>query len=53
MGRKKSNSIDERDELARKWENEKLDRLFAKWKSESKENKARFAWVEATLQGEH
>ena len=52
MGRKKD-SIDERDELARKWENEKLNRLFAKWKSESKENKARFAWVEATVRAEH
>jgi len=45
MGHEKD-SIEERDELFDKWEREELDELFARWGSESKEEKARFAWVE-------
>jgi len=52
MGRSKG-SIDERDELLNKWENEELDKLFARWASESEEEKIRFAWVKATLRSEN
>lgn len=46
-------SIDERDELAVRWECEDLDRLFDKWDHEPKKAKAKLAWVGDVLRGEH
>jgi len=51
MGHTKD-SIEERDELLDKWEREELDRLFARWGSESAEEKARFAWIGDALRDE-
>ena len=46
-------SIDERDELARKWENEELDRLFEEWENDTTGKQAILAWSIKALRGEH
>ena len=52
MGRSKG-SIDERDELVERWENEELDKLFAKWDSETEEKNTILAWSKKALRSEH
>lgn len=48
MGRSKG-SIGERGELVEKWENEELDKLFAKWDSETEEKNTILAWSKKAL----